>query len=266
MSTLRVFFRRRRQFSELLASNSNLTFNRYFRLMALAGVELCSTVPLTIYLIVFSLRNPIYQWAGLADLHWGFSRVSLFPAVQWLMTPGQMTGICLQPWLTIACAIIFFLFFGLAEEARTHYRLAFTTVAKKLGYSTAGTLTSSTGFGPYVFTPISPSNCLSDLFPDRRGLPSSVSPSPASSNAATTDAVPCPPSLTSFRSGTSTRSTMLRRRPTHRHSAPPARALASLPPSMLSLFIRSLRRRSRTLLALTQELLSMSRSSPTATQ
>lgn len=144
--------KRRRQFSELIASNNNLTFNRYFRLMALATIELLATIPLSVYLLVFSLQQPIYQWRGLADIHLGFSRVLQFPAIQWLESPGAILSLTLQQWLTVSCGIVFFLFFGLAEEARTHYRLAFTSVAKKLGYTSAGLQSTgfSTGFHPYV--------------------------------------------------------------------------------------------------------------------
>lgn len=120
--------------------------------MALAGIELCCTVPLSIFLIVYSVHLPIYQWEGLADLHSGFARIEQYPALEWLLNPGQQMVLTLQQWLVVSCSVIFFMFFGLAEEARTHYRLAFTSVAKKLGYSSAGTLNSTTGFSPYVFT------------------------------------------------------------------------------------------------------------------
>ncbi|KAI0685186.1 STE3-domain-containing protein [Cytidiella melzeri] len=146
--TLRIFLRRRKQFNELLASNSNISFNRYMRLMALCCVEVMVTVPLIIYLIVYETTVlPEYKFIGMADLHYGFSRVVLFPEIIWLMSPHAVSRLTMQQWLTITCGLVFFTFFGLAEEARTHYRLAFTTIAKKLGYSTAGSsLESSTGF------------------------------------------------------------------------------------------------------------------------
>ncbi|KAJ3557346.1 hypothetical protein NM688_g1519 [Phlebia brevispora] len=152
--TIRAFMKRRRQFSELLASNNNLTFHRYLRLMALAAIELISTVPLATYLMVRQLRSPIYQWKGLGDLHWGFSAVHQYPSIVWLETPGNVTFLTMEPWLYITCGLIFFLFFGLAEEARTHYRLAFTTVAKKLGYTSGPSATSgfSSGLPPYVIS------------------------------------------------------------------------------------------------------------------
>lgn len=149
--TLRIFLRRRKQFNELLASNSNLSFNRYMRLMALCCFDIFLTIPLVIFLIVFDRTvNPTYEWKGLADLHSGFSRVGQYPSLLWTIPHGAAFINTCQNWFTILYGILFFCFFGLAEEARTHYRLAFTTIAKKLGYSTAGSsLESSTGF-PYV--------------------------------------------------------------------------------------------------------------------
>ncbi|KAI0826208.1 STE3-domain-containing protein [Irpex lacteus] len=146
--TLRIFLRRRKQFNELLASNSNLSFNRYMRLMALCCFDIFLTIPLVIFLIVFDRTvNPTYEWKGLADLHSGFSRVGQYPSLLWTIPHGAAFINTCQNWFTILYGILFFCFFGLAEEARTHYRLAFTTIAKKLGYSTAGSsLESSTGF------------------------------------------------------------------------------------------------------------------------
>ncbi|KAI0088239.1 putative fungal pheromoneG-protein-coupled receptor [Irpex rosettiformis] len=146
--TLRIFLRRRKQFNELLASNSNLSFNRYMRLMALCCCDIFCTIPLVIFLIVFDRTvNPIYVWKGLADLHSGFDRIGQWPALLWTAPSGSIWINTCQNWFTIIYGLLFFCFFGLAEEARTHYRLAFTTIAKKLGYSTAGSsLESSTGF------------------------------------------------------------------------------------------------------------------------
>lgn len=138
IGTLRAFMKRRRQFSDLLASNSNLTFNRYLRLMALAGIELLATIPLSVWLLVRDTQQDIYVWKGLGDMHSGYSRIEQYPTIEWMLDPTARQSLTLQPWLTISCACVFFVFFGLAEEARTHYRLAFTSVAKRLGLSTAG--------------------------------------------------------------------------------------------------------------------------------
>ncbi|EIW56751.1 STE3-domain-containing protein [Trametes versicolor FP-101664 SS1] len=141
--TLRAFFRRRRDFSALIASNSNLTFNRYFRLMGLAAIEVLCTVPLATYNLVADATQPIYPYVGMADLHFGFSRVNQKSAVSWRADPAVVSAMDFKRWNVIACALVFFCFFGLAEEARKHYRLALSSVAKRVGITTLG---GSSGF------------------------------------------------------------------------------------------------------------------------
>ncbi|RDX40478.1 putative fungal pheromoneG-protein-coupled receptor [Lentinus brumalis] len=147
--TLRAFFHRRQQFNELMASNNNLSFNRYFRLMGLAAIEILFTIPLTIYNIVENLRvAPIYEYRGLADLHYRFSRVNSMSAIAWRASPELIKVMNFRVWAPIGCAILFFCFFGLAEEARRHYKLALSSVAKRVGITTmdrSGTGFSSTG-------------------------------------------------------------------------------------------------------------------------
>ena len=133
-----------------MASNNNLSFNRYFRLMGLAGVEIIFTIPLTIYNIITNLRvAPMYEYKGLADLHWGFSRVVSQSAISWRSSPELVQVMNFRVWAPVGCALLFFCFFGLAEEARKHYKLALSSVAKRVGITTfeRGTGFSSTGSG-----------------------------------------------------------------------------------------------------------------------
>jgi hypothetical protein len=144
--TLTLFLRRRKQFNDLL-SFSDISYNRYTRLMILCCLEILCTIPLNIYLIVFErIIVPSYHYIGMEDLHWEFSRIGQVPAVLWLLTPDAIQRFTMQQWLTIACGLVFFGLFGLSEEARTHYRSAFNTVAKKLGCSIASKPAGPAGF------------------------------------------------------------------------------------------------------------------------
>ena len=147
--TLRAFFRRRKQFNELMSSNKNLTFHRYMRLMGLATIEIACTVPLASWNLYMQSRSPLYVWKGLADLHYDFSRIGQYPAIIWLNNPLSKAAILFDIWDIIICAFIFFAFFGCAEEARKHYSMAATTVAKRVGLSTSW-LTRSSSTGSYV--------------------------------------------------------------------------------------------------------------------
>ncbi|KAF8884489.1 pheromone A receptor-domain-containing protein, partial [Infundibulicybe gibba] len=138
--SIRAFNKSRAQFKALLSSNhSNLNANRYFRLMCLAGVEVLCTVPLGAYAIYLNASvGKISPWRGWADTHSGFSRVDQIPALLWRMNPVISTSVELSRWLPIVCAIIFFGFFGFAEEARKNYRSAVQSIAKHVGVSTTG--------------------------------------------------------------------------------------------------------------------------------
>ncbi|TFY56929.1 hypothetical protein EVJ58_g7331 [Rhodofomes roseus] len=133
--SLRAFAQRRAQFREFLsASNPSLTFGRYFRLMALATTELLFTIPVTSYAIYLNATTqPIEPWVSWSYVHYEFSRVQLVPSVIWRMDRQLVVALELGQWLNPLCALVFFAYFGLAEEARRHYKAAFWAVARRLG-------------------------------------------------------------------------------------------------------------------------------------
>ena len=135
VGTLHAFMKRRRQFSELLASNSNLTFNRYFRLMALSTTSLMLLIPISSYGIYLNVTSqPLGPWRGWSDTHFDFGRVQHIPAIIWRANERTVIANELNRWLSPVCAFIFFINFGVASEARRHYRTAFWFVAGRLGF------------------------------------------------------------------------------------------------------------------------------------
>jgi pheromone a factor receptor len=142
--SIRAFARRRSQFKELLSANSNLNANRYFRLMFLAGIEVACTIPLASWAMYLNIHTiHLFPYKGWADTHWGFSRVDQFPTLLWHNNRLLAMSLELTRWSPVVCAYVFFIFFGFADEARKHYRLAYTSVAKRMGYTVT---TSSSGF------------------------------------------------------------------------------------------------------------------------
>lgn len=110
--------------------------------MALAGVEAACCIPLSITTIVLNAtRAPVYPWISWDDTHYGFSRVDQIPAVLWRSDPNANTGLEMTRWLVVVCGLVFFAFFGFADEAQKHYKLAFNSVAKRVGLSTGGSTT-----------------------------------------------------------------------------------------------------------------------------
>jgi len=155
LSTIRILVKRRADFNQLLAGNNNLNSSRYLRLISLAGFELILGIPLSVYLSLYlnlhqpgTNQSPINPWISWANVHYHFSYVGQFPSIEWKQDPITVTAIEMTRWSMILCAFIFFGFFGFAQEARKHYRIAFHSVAKRVGYTTIGfTSGLSSSFG-----------------------------------------------------------------------------------------------------------------------
>lgn len=128
---------RRKQFRDLITANANLTYSRYWRLIAMASVDFCFTLPLAIWSITANLMwSQVNPWVSWADTHWGYSRVFQFPMVVLEQNPVVLYSLQTTRWAAVLCAFVFFGFFGFADEAKKHYRLLASTVTKRLGYTT----------------------------------------------------------------------------------------------------------------------------------
>ncbi|THH19065.1 hypothetical protein EUX98_g8848 [Antrodiella citrinella] len=151
--SLHAFFKRRTQFNAFLSSKtSSLSFSRYFRLMALASTELMLTIPLSIFVIYLNATTEaVDPWVSWANTHAGFSRVDQLPASLWRQSHQLVIAQEFARWIYPACALIFFAYFGVADEARRHYSAAFRFVLRKLHLATrdsnaTGTTSSSSKF------------------------------------------------------------------------------------------------------------------------
>ncbi|KAH9986174.1 pheromone A receptor-domain-containing protein [Russula compacta] len=142
--TIYTLYLRERQLKEIMSSNSSLNRSRYFRLMALASIEILGTIPLGTWSIVNNARSGVTHWTNWADMHKDYSLVLQLPASYWKNIPLLAESLETMRWAVVACAFIFFGFFGFAHEARQHYRLVYTSLATRIGLSTSsGTLHGS---------------------------------------------------------------------------------------------------------------------------
>jgi pheromone a factor receptor len=143
--TLRAFLKRRKQFKDFISTGA-LTYNRYWRLAALATVDFFITLPFSTWWVI---RNavvfPVRPWISWADTHWGYSRVFQFAAVTY--DGPTLAMLEMIRWSPVFCALVFFAFFGFAEEAKKNYRLFASTVTKRFGSTTS---TQSTGIDSYA--------------------------------------------------------------------------------------------------------------------
>lgn len=132
--TVHAFLKRRREMSQFLSSNAQITFSRYFRLMALSMMDTILTVPLATFAIwLNAVESPISPWRGLADVHWGFHRVEQIAAVQWHLSKWTVLSFALDRWFIVLCAAVFFAFFGFAEESRKNYKKGYWSIARRFG-------------------------------------------------------------------------------------------------------------------------------------
>ncbi|KAM5538796.1 hypothetical protein V8D89_007518 [Ganoderma adspersum] len=134
--SLLAFNKRRAQFNEFLTSKkSSLTISRYFRLMALSTTSLMLLIPISSYGIYLNVTSqPLGPWRSWSDTHFDFGRIEQVPAIVWRSNPRSVIANELNRWLSPACALIFFMWFGIASEARRHYNAAFWFVAGKFGF------------------------------------------------------------------------------------------------------------------------------------
>jgi pheromone a factor receptor len=135
--SIRALYQTRAQSRAILSVYSNLNSGRYLRLMALSACEILGTIPLAIYAMHLNLENSALRpWISWADTHSGYSRVDQIPSLLWRSNPIVENSLEMTRWLCVACALLFFGFFGFADEARSRYRSAASTIVKHLGIST----------------------------------------------------------------------------------------------------------------------------------
>ena len=113
--------------------------------MGLAGIEALLTVPLASYYMYLDLTmSPIQAYVSWDSAHANFGFVDQIPSVAWKADPLEVVSVELNRWFIVICAVIFFAFFGFADEARRNYRLAIVSVAKRVGLSTGSISDSGT--------------------------------------------------------------------------------------------------------------------------
>jgi pheromone a factor receptor len=132
--SLHALFQRQAQFSQFLASNKAVSASRYMRLMALAGTEVLCTVPIALVMLVVNCQQAFGPDVR-ADVHFDFSQVDQLPTFQWAASNWTIVAIQLTRWSAPLCALVFFAFFGFAEEARRNYANALRCVFGPLSAS-----------------------------------------------------------------------------------------------------------------------------------
>ena len=132
---IRAFMKRRKQFKDLIVFDSNLTYNYYWRLIALASLDFCFTIPLAIRTITVGVLLHVDPWVSWADTHSRYSRVYQIPRIILDLHPALEYSFEITRWAAVLCAFVFFGFFGFVNEATRNYRLLASTIAKFFGFN-----------------------------------------------------------------------------------------------------------------------------------
>ncbi|KAG5641596.1 hypothetical protein DXG03_004671 [Asterophora parasitica] len=142
------FMRRRLTFAaHLQNSNSALTPNRYFRLIAMSVTEMVWGTTFTAFNLYNNVSPGLRPWTNWDDVHSNFSRVDFFPTAS---IPPQFLRVMMVFWWTLpVSSIIFFIFFGFGEEAKKEYRKVWVwfkkTILRRSDQPRKGSKIASTG-------------------------------------------------------------------------------------------------------------------------
>jgi hypothetical protein len=124
-------YRHQSLFSEARSSNSSQNRGFYIRLVLLSTIEMCGTVPLASYYIALDISEGITKW-NWTDVHSDYSRIPQIPTIEWKNNPKAVIALEMFRWSLVLCAFLFFAFFGLAKEAKQHYRCLYRWLARHL--------------------------------------------------------------------------------------------------------------------------------------
>ena len=142
--TIYQFYKRERQFNEIMSGHRGLNRNRYIRLVVLCSCEMLGTVPLSSLVLARNLKYGFTPWVSWTDVHSYYSHIFQYPSISWKHDPGFVGGLEFFRWSLVLCAFVFFAFFGFADEARQNYRRMYRSLATRVGSSTlSGTFIGS---------------------------------------------------------------------------------------------------------------------------
>ncbi|KAF8468719.1 STE3-like pheromone receptor [Russula ochroleuca] len=130
-----AFYKRQRQFKQMMSHSQGLSRGRYLRLMGISATGILGTIPLGTYIIVITAKEGVTPWQGWTATHSNYSEVIQIAGFIWRNDPGMANGLEMFRWLLVACAFVFFAFFGFTDETRQLYRRVYKSIASRIGCS-----------------------------------------------------------------------------------------------------------------------------------
>ena len=135
-----VFFHHNREVNRYLCSNPGLVSRtNYFRILALASLDILFTLPMGIANTVFFILEiaekdyAVRFYPGWAATHADWTPVSICYADMKRAPPANLAQMYFSFWANVVLAFVIFGLFGATDEARVTYRTAFCTVGRLVG-------------------------------------------------------------------------------------------------------------------------------------
>ena len=120
---------RRATFAKHIAgSNAGLTPGRYFRLIAMALVEMFWSLTMIGLNVYFDYRNGLRPWTNWDDVHYDWSRIGQFPQI--LIPPATLRWTYFFYWTIPISSYLFVAFFVVGRDTFKEYTAVFVKCKK----------------------------------------------------------------------------------------------------------------------------------------
>ncbi|VDB87013.1 unnamed protein product [Peniophora sp. CBMAI 1063] len=133
------FYRHSREINHFLQSNGSVSRTNYFRILALASIDVLLTLPMGIATIVLAVEanlalGPIPFYFGWTFDHENWQPESYYYADVVLQGPFNVASVYFVEWTSPILAFVIFALFGVTSEARASYWRIICTVCGWFGW------------------------------------------------------------------------------------------------------------------------------------
>jgi Pheromone A receptor len=126
----RIWTKRREIMLNLGSSTGSPGYNHYVRLFMLSGIDIAITIPYNIWYFTMNFQYPLLPWPGWKLIHSSWYEILLFATAELRSNPQLFHLFEISRWICVVYGFLFFLFFGVGAEARTHCMSAWQYISK----------------------------------------------------------------------------------------------------------------------------------------
>ncbi|VDB95773.1 unnamed protein product [Peniophora sp. CBMAI 1063] len=137
---VRIFYRHNREMNQFLQSNNSVSRTNYFRILALASIDILLTLPIGVAIIVLNVKDQLSSfdrfpfYYGWTYDHTDWQPVSFSFADIVSEGPFNVAALYFTYWTSPALAFVIFGLFGITSEARASYWRIICTVGSWCGW------------------------------------------------------------------------------------------------------------------------------------